>query len=214
MRNITKGPEPTSLTAWRATNPRDYNGYQDKDAIRDSLIAEQRGICCYCQSRIRPEIGSIKIEHWASHSGHPDLRLVYSNLLGACMGGEGKPGRDQHCDTYKGEQDLCRNPAVYSHDVEVVLRYLNDGRITSSNELFNEQLNSVLNLNHPFLMNSRKEVLDSLKTMLRIRGGTLRQSEWEQILEDWTGANHDGELRPYCNVIIYWVRKHLARSSK
>lgn len=156
MRNITKDPEPPSLTAWRATNPTDYNGYPDKDELRESLEAEQRGLCCYCQSRIRAEIGAMKIEHWASHSGHPNLRLVYSNLLGSCMGGEGKPGRDQHCDTYKGERDLCRNPADPSHDVETVLQFLNDGRITSSNQLFKEQLDSVLNLNHPFLVNQRR----------------------------------------------------------
>ena len=211
MRNITKGPEPPSLTAWRARNPTDYNGYPDKDGLRESLEAEQRGLCCHCQSRIRPEIGSMKIEHWASHSGHPNLRLMYSNLLGCCMGGEGKPGRDQHCDTYKGERGLCRNPANPSHDVEVVLHYLNDGRITSSNELFNEQIGSVLNLNHPFLVNQRKQVLDSLKALLGKRGGTLKRGDWERILEDWSGARHNDVLRPYCCVIVYWVRKKLAR---
>jgi uncharacterized protein (TIGR02646 family) len=212
MRNITKGHEPPSLTAWRATNPIDYNGYPDKDGLRASLEAEQRGLCCYCQSRIRAEIGSMKIEHWASHSGHPTLRLVYSNLLGSCMGGEGKPGREQHCDTYKGEQDLCRNPSDPSHDVEAVLHYLNDGRITSPNQLFDEQLNSVLNLNHPVLMNQRKQVLDSLKKLLGMRGGTLKRGDWEKILEDWTGAHDRDVMRPYSGVIVYWVRKKLARA--
>ena len=152
----------------------------------------------------------MKIEHWASHSGHPNLRLVYSNLLGSCMGGEGKPGRDQHCDTYKGERDLCRNPADPSHNVEAVLHYLNDGRITSSNLLLDEQINSVLNLNHPFLVNQRKQVLDSLKKLLGMRGGTLKKGDWEKILQDWSGAGHNDALRPYCGVIIYWVRKKLA----
>jgi uncharacterized protein (TIGR02646 family) len=211
MRNITKRPEPPTLTAWRATNPTDFDGYQDKDTLRDSLAAEQRAICCYCQSRIRPEIGSMKIEHWASHSGHLNLRLVYSNLLGACMGREGKPGRDQHCDTYKGDKDLCRNPAEPAHDVEAVLHYLIDGRMASSNELFNEQLNSVLNLNHPFLMNARKQELNSLKELLRIRGGALSRRQWERLIEERSGANDNGNLRPYCNVVLYWARRHLAR---
>ena len=135
MRNITKGPEPPSLTAWRARNPIDYNGYPDKDGLRGSLEAEQRGLCCYCQSRIRAEIGAMKIEHWASQGRHPTLRLVYSNLLGSCMGGEGNPGRDQHCDTHKGERDLCRNPADPTHDVEAVLHDLAPAKRTSYSAL-------------------------------------------------------------------------------
>jgi uncharacterized protein (TIGR02646 family) len=211
MRNITKGAEPASLTAWRATNPTDYNGYADKGTLRNSLVAEQRGICCYCQCRIRAEIDSVKIEHWQSHEAYLNQRLVYQNLLGACLGGTGRPGRQQHCDTYKGDKDLCRNPANPAHDVEVLLHYLNDGRITSANELFGQQLESVLNLNVAFLRNSRKEVLDGLKKTLRIRGGTLSRTVWERIVSDWSAANHDGDLRPFCNVILYWAKKHLAR---
>ncbi len=89
--------------------------------------------------------------------------------------------------------------------------YLNDGRITSSNQLFDEQLNTVLNLNHPVLMNQRKQVLDSLKKLLGMRGGTLKKDDWEGILEEWTGTHDHGVLRPYSGVIVYWVRKKLGR---
>ena len=211
MRNITKGPEPPSLTAWRATNPTDYNGYPDKSGLRAALVEEQRGICCYCQIRIRPGTGKMKIEHWASHSGNSTLRLVYSNLLGACMGGEGQPREEQFCDTHKLHEALCRNPANPAHDVEAVLHYDNDGRMTSSNVLFDEQINSVLNLNVEFLVNSRKGVLNAVKEVLKIRGGSLRRRDWEQIIDDWSGANRDGALNPFCGVIIYWAKKHLAR---
>jgi hypothetical protein len=69
----------------------------------------------------------------------------------------------------------------------------------------------VLNLNHPLLVNQRKQVLDSLKKLLGMRKGTLKKGDWERILEDWSGAHHNEVLRPYCGVIIYWVRKKLAR---
>jgi uncharacterized protein (TIGR02646 family) len=211
MRNITKRPEPPTLTAWRATDPTNYEDFDDMDGLRASLASEQRGICCYCQSRIQPEIGSTKVEHWKSQSGHADLRLVYSNLLGACMGREGKPGVDQHCDTFKGNKDLCRNPADPSHDVEAVLSYRNDGRISSSNDLFDTQLDTVLNLNHPFLMNARKQELNAMRELIRIRGGSLTRRQWERIIEERSGANDNGNLRPYCNVVLFWARRHLAR---
>jgi uncharacterized protein (TIGR02646 family) len=208
MRNINKAHEPASLTAFRALNPTDYNGYPDKDELRESLVAEQRGICCYCESRIKPEIGSIRIEHWASQSAHRDLRLVYGNLLGACMGLEGDPEEDKHCDVYKADKNLCRNPADPGHDVEVVLRFLSDGTITSSNDL----LNTVLNLNHPFLVSSRKSALTSFIKYVQIRGDVLTQRHgWERILEECTGANDNEDLKPYCSVLTYWARKHLAR---
>ncbi len=52
MRTILKGREPASLTEHRATPGADYDGYRDKDTLRAHLVAEQRGLCCYCLSRI------------------------------------------------------------------------------------------------------------------------------------------------------------------
>jgi uncharacterized protein (TIGR02646 family) len=211
MRNIAKGPEPASLTAWRQTDPTDYDGYKDKDALRESLTGEQRHICCYCQDRIYPEWNSMKIEHWASQEHHLQQRLVYRNLLGACLGGQGKPGRYQHCDTYKGDQELCRNPADPGHDVEAVIRFLNDGRIVSTNALLNEQLNTVLNLNDPVLVNRRLGALASFVDLFLKRDEKFNRNDWQRLLDDLSGSNHNGALRPYCGVVIYWLKKRLGR---
>jgi uncharacterized protein (TIGR02646 family) len=210
MRNITKSPEPHSLTAYRAANPTDYNGYPEKNALRASLVAEQGGVCCYCLARIRPKIGSMKIEHWRSHSGYPNLRLVYGNLLGACMGGEGQRGSDQHCDTYKAEKDLSRNPADPTHNVEAHMHFLSDGTITSDNATFNHELNAVLNLNHPFLKTSRKQVVLALQKTLQ-RRGTLTRQQWQRLHDEWRGQTNTGELHPFCSVVVYWIAKKLAR---
>ena len=53
MRAITKGPEPVSLTAHRQTPHCDYDNYAAKDDLRNALVSEQRGLCCYCMGRIR-----------------------------------------------------------------------------------------------------------------------------------------------------------------
>lgn len=209
MRNIIKSPEPHSLTEYRAANPTDYNGYPDKDTLRASLVAEQRGVCCYCLSRIRAEIGSMKIEHWKSHSEHRDLRLVYGNLLGACMGGEGQRGTDQHCDTYKAEKDLSRNPANLTHNVQTLVRFLSDGKVTATNTVFNTELNAVLNLNHSFLVNNRKQVLQGLQKAIEKKGPFTRP-EWERLRGEWSGQTHTAELHPYCSVVVYWIDKKLA----
>ena len=210
MRTIAKNPEPHSLTEYRAANPTDYYGYPDKDTLRESLATEQRGVCCYCLGRMRAAIGSMKVEHWQSHSGYPNQRLVYRNLLGACMGGEGQRGTDQHCDTYKAERDLSRNPAEPLHNVGAIVHFLSDGRITSSNPVFNRELNEILNLNLPALKNSRKEALRAFQQTLEKRG-TLSRQTWERLLGEWNGESYTGELKPYCSVIAYWIEKKLAR---
>ena len=118
MRNIVKGREPTSLVQHRNQPNSSYDNYGDKDALRKSLVSEQRGLCCYCMSEIGPTRGKMKIEHWKSKANHLNLELDYKNLLGACMGGEGQIRKNQHCDTFKGSRDLSINPADSNRDIE------------------------------------------------------------------------------------------------
>jgi len=32
------------------------------------------------------------------------------------------------------------------------------------------------------------------------------------MLDDWNGTSHNGELKPFCQVIVYWLKKRLARA--
>ncbi|MGE0761597.1 MAG: retron system putative HNH endonuclease [Pirellulaceae bacterium] len=207
MRAITKGKEPASLAEHRANPGADYEG-ADKDDLRFSLVTEQRGLCCYCLSRIRPELGSMKIEHWHSQKRYPAEQLDYTNLLGACMGNEGQSPRYQHCDTHKANRDLSRNPANPSHRVADLIRYAPDGTIRSDDKIFDQELNSVLNLNIAVLKSNRKAVLDGFLGALP-RHGDLPRSTVEKWLRDWNGDSGSGELQPFNQVIVYWLRKRL-----
>ena len=213
MRNIIKGPEPQSLKERRERTHSDYNNYVEKQELRRVLVREQRGLCCYCLCRIVPVELEMKIEHWRSQRRYPAEQLIYANLLGACKGGEGtnRDGErdvDQHCDTFKGSRDLSLNPAV--DDVESTISYLKDGRIRSSNDVFNEELSLVLNLNTFAMVNRRKAVVNSFLRLLPKRQNMTRQ-EWEQVARDWNGEGHNDELREYCSVIVFWIRKYILR---
>jgi uncharacterized protein (TIGR02646 family) len=209
MRSIVKGHEPISLAQHRATPHSNYDNYQDKDTLRQYLVAEQRSICCYCLSRIRATANEMKVEHWHSQAGHPVEQLDYSNLLGTCLGNVGQPEADQYCDTYKGDKNLSRNPATAMHMIESLIHFEPDGRISSSDPSFNDELNSVLNLNVAFLVNSRRAALAAFKRTL-VKRGTIPRSTWERLLRDWNGeSNPSAELRPFCSVIVYWLRKRL-----
>ena len=209
MRTIEKGTAPRSLTEYRQTLGASYEGYGGKVELRQALIREQRGLCCYCQSRIQPELGRMKIEHWHCRAVYPGEALAYANLLGVCMGGEGQRSQAQHCDTRKGDRDLTRNPANPPHRVSELVHYRGDGTIASDDADFQRDLDVILGLNLALLRNNRKQVLAGFLLAMGHRAATRAQVEsWER---DWSGSGTVGELQPYCQVVVYWLRKKLNR---
>lgn len=220
MRTITKGKEPASLTQHRLTQPSDsykpsYDNYPHKEALREVLVREQGGLCCYCMGRIYNDPTKMKIEHWQCQSRYPTKQLNYRNLLAACPGGEGQRSSHQHCDTKKGDDDLKWNPADPAHRIETRLQYGADGSIRSNDPdpTFDTQLCQVLNLNLAKLKNNRKGVLDVIlkwwqDEKAKIKGPVPR-SRFEQKRDQWAGGA--GALKPYCQVVIWWLDQRLKR---
>ncbi len=208
MKNIQKKPEPRSLTQHRCNIHADYDNYPEKNELRDSLVTEQRGICCYCMQRIRPNSEDMKIEHWYSQDLYPDRQIDYSNLLGACLGGEGQVAKMHHCDTKKGNRDLTYNPANPLHDVEGSLHFLGDGTIESIDAQFDREINTVLNLNQSLLVKNRKAVLESLRQGLIQKKPS--NADILRELKKWNGDNGE-DLEPFCQVIVYYLRKKVNR---
>lgn len=208
MRTIQKGPEPATLTQHRQQPHADYDNYTDKAALRLALVAEQRGLCCYCQSRIRATLEGMKIEHWECQTGHPERQLDYSNLLGACLGGHGQPEREQHCDTSKGNNDLCFSVCDPAHPIEQQIRYLGDGTIKADDGAIDKAVNEVLNLNQSRLVNNRKAVLTAFQQ--RLQDG--RRVDPARELPRWDGSE-PGDLPEFAQVVVYWLRKKQARAA-
>ena len=209
MRAITKGVEPASLTTHRRLSYSYYDNYKEMDELRDALVREQRGLCCYCMGQISSDETTMKVEHWRCQSRYPCKQLDYCNLLGACLGGEGQPPRFQHCDTRKRNKDLRWNPADPTHDIETLLLYTADGSIESDDAVFNSQLNEVLNLNLSLLMTQRKLVLDAILEWWEYEKeqGPVSRERFEQKRDQWAGGA--GVLQPYCRVVVWWLDQHL-----
>lgn len=216
MRTITKGPEPRTLVEHRATGHSDYANYADKDGLRAALLRDQRGLCCYCMTRVDTTATGMKVEHWRCQSRNADLELTYSNILAACLGGQGQPEALQHCDTRKGEQDLKFNPADAAHRIEQRIRYEMDGTIASTDTEFNAELTDVLNLNLPLLRNRRKGVLTAILDWWKSEKARLRgpvpneQLARERARRAGDGAGH---LKPFDAVAVWWLDQRLARST-
>lgn len=208
MRTIQKGPEPTTLTQHRQQPHADYDNYTDKDDLRQALVAEQRGLCCYCQSRIRATSQGMKIEHWQCQADHPGRQLDFGNLLGACFGGHGRPEREQHCDTRKGNNALCFSVCDTAHPIERQIRFLGNGTIKADDVDIDEALNTVLNLNLSRLVSNRKAVLAAFQQ--RLQNG--RRVDPARELPKWDGGE-PGELPEFAQVVVYWLRKKQERAA-
>lgn len=211
MRQIVKGAEPASLTTHRKTPHCNYGNYGSKDDLRHALVAEQRGLCCYCMNRIRNGPTDMKIEHWQCQSRYDGEQLNYRNLLGACLGGTGQPTRLQHCDTRKGDSDLQWNPADPAHHIETRLRYELNGSIRSDDAEFDAQLTDVLNLNLPVLMNYRKAVYDAVlewwrREKRRLKGPVPRNRIERERARHAAGAS---ELTPFGQVAVWLLSQKL-----
>lgn len=213
MRMITKGSEPTSLATHRSQDYSDYNNYPEKDELRHALVTEQRGLCCYCMSRIGPTRSAMKVEHWRCQSRYQDEQLDYRNLLASCLGGEGQPPHFQHCDTKKGNRDLKWNPAEWEHQIETRIRYERNGSIRSDEADFDSQLESVLNLNLPLLRNRRKAVYDGFLEWWQEKRGSYQGAALRNRLER-ERARYDDDvtaLEPHAPVTIWLLRHKLSQ---
>lgn len=205
MRTIQKGPEPTTLTQHRQQPHATYDNYADKGALRQALVAEQRGLCCYCQSRIRATPEGMKIEHWQCQAEHPARQLDYGNLLGVCKGNEGQPFDRQHCDTRKGNSALCFSVCDPAHPIERKIRFLGNGEITSNDEAVRMAINEVLNLNWTRLTENRKSALTGF-----LQGLGTAKLDHAKELPKWDGSL-GGELPPFSQIVAHYLMKKLGR---
>ncbi len=212
MKHIQKGPEPQSLRAYRSTPDATYGGFQGKDELRKSLVAEQGGICCYCMQRIHPEVDKMKVEHWNPQGSGKDL--AYQNLLGACMGREGEPKHLQHCDTRKGNTLLrLLDPISKSPNCEDLVKYRKDGKIVPGNKYQEEvkkELVETLNLNNQRLTQNRAKAIDAAIDI--IQKYSSKKEKVRQALKKWESKNSRGYYQPYCQVVIYFLKRFLKKN--
>lgn len=216
MKRIIKNHEPVSLTEHRASAHADFDNLY-KDDVRASLLEEQGHICCYCMKRI-PETNinpSTKIEHFLCQKYHSDQELNYGNMLLACSGQEGLPGHLQTCDTRKGNQTLSFNPSDQTRNIEDLIKYKSNGEIYSSDDRFNEELETVLNLNVNTLKNNRRIIYEEIQKRIINEGRKLGSKALKKRFLQQEKAKllnlHNGKFKEYCMVGVYVIDKKLSK---
>ncbi len=166
MRYIKKLPEPVRFTEWKKEANAEWTPTFDnmasdvKEKLKESLIKEQRGICCYCESILVKN--NSHIEHFRPQEKFEDLSLDYNNLLCSCQSNP-KRGDPIHCGSAKGnwfDDKMLISPL--SPDCASHFRYTADGHIFPANDDDVAAKTTIehLALDCSKLVDSRKAVLE------------------------------------------------------
>jgi uncharacterized protein (TIGR02646 family) len=220
---IRKGQPPRALVTYRRQvdrtteppRPARYDGpgfEAVKPAVREALVASQRGVCCYCTDRIHDAPDRMKIEHRTPQRGPqaaPERDLDWTNLFGACVGVIANPaGRGPmtlHCDAAKGESLIAIDPTDPEHIG--ALSYLRNGRLLSSRLDHQRDIDDTLNLNAAPLCERRTRALGALQAELNRRYGarSLPADKLRKLL-----AHHrdpPGDHSPFAGFLSWWLER-------
>lgn len=217
MRYIYKGEEPTSLTKYKKESNAYFDGYAEKDDVREQLLKEQGYLCGYCMKRIK-NIEDVKIEHVVPQSVlKEDERkaLDYKIMIGVCYGNEGnaRGKKSLTCDAHRGNDDIHVTP--FDEYSISQIKYDSEGRITSEDENIRKTVEETLNLNYDgpdaYLVQNRKNVLKECKKKLREmqEEGTWKKRNLEKILRYYMQPNEKGEYPPFSGIAIWYINKKL-----
>lgn len=214
MLNIIRPHEPSSLTSYRQQPDAKYNGSlftSVKSDIREALVISQGYLCAYCMQRIYNDRSKTKIEHWQCQDIYPQRQLDFTNMFAVCLG---TAQYQLHCDSSKGNKQITIDPASRSQLVESYIRYTNSGEIyVQDNSLLNNELNSILNLNHSRIQNNRQAVLKAVTAQLSKYKGTVPKSELQSLLNKWSNIDAESKKIPYSGVAIFYLKNKLLKAS-
>ncbi|WP_446008498.1 retron system putative HNH endonuclease [Candidatus Electrothrix sp.] len=160
MRYIEKHPEePEAFSRWKKQNKkadwRDFSTSAEHRELREQLLAEQVGMCCYCEVMLT--VDDSHIEHLKPKSRYPQERFAYGNLLASC-------NRKKSCGHKKGTWYRPEMVSPLTEGCEERFTYTLDGRMIPSDKedkLASETIEQ-LGLNCATLKDRRKSIIKAL----------------------------------------------------
>lgn len=160
MKYIIKREEPESFTKWKASANNNWkptynqlSGQVKKD-VKNALIAEQGGICCYCERKLNYD--DSHIEHLNPQCNSEEGQLDFQNMLCSCQK-HLKKREPLHCGNSKGKDAIAITPL--HTDCKDKFTYTEDGHIEFTNEDSKKTIQS-LQLNIDKLVNLRLSAIE------------------------------------------------------
>lgn len=162
MRYIQKGTEPLSFTQWKKSHPgasyNDLDGSAKQD-LKQSLINEQKSLCCYCERLITRD--NSHIEHFKPKSDkrYKHLELDYNNLHASCFRFNPDDKELRQCGHKKGHYISTTLLSPLDKNCSTHFTYTLDGEIHAIDSIGEEAI-KVYNLNSKLLIESRQQLID------------------------------------------------------
>lgn len=203
----------------------------NKRVIRDALIAEQHGLCVYCEDRVRePEHGTPPpIEHWRPLSLSHHTAIHWRNLYQSC-------DRVACCDDRKDNVALAANddeylpwPCEFAYEEVIGVSRSGDLFVRTDGRLSREQremltaalgrstedrelgdADATLNLNHPVLREARLAAIEAERERLarkspgRVVPAADREARAAELLAEKTRM-------PFISARVAWLRRQLGQ---
>ena len=181
-----------------------------KEELRNSLIKEQGGLCCYCGKRVLPDYHSV-IEHLLPKGlkQYSHLQLEYNNLLCSCDGGESdRTGKTKvqkrvfppYCDSKKNNRVIKISPL--DENCESCFLYDDEGHIYGKTAEAEETI-EILGLDCSTLVNLRKAAIDAYSKVF-----LPSDDDWEAEIAFLKMRSTDGYFRPFCFAVIYYIQHY------
>lgn len=208
MKYIKKGESPQSLEEYKKTEGASYKDLNKnhtwiKREIKNSLITEQGGICCYCGTRIE-QTDSV-IEHFKPKARDlfPELQLEYSNLLASCFGGQIDKRTNRRfplcCDASKKYRVIEVSPT--DPDCESCFKYDDEGNIYGTTPEARHAI-QILNLNNEVQKNRRRAAIQAYSNL-------PEETDWQDEIRFLSARDRNGLYQPYCFAAIYYIKNFL-----
>lgn len=202
MKPINKQPEPDSLRHWKAHANADWQPrYADmpgdiKRALRHALIAEQGGVCAYCESRLLE--ADSHIDHVRPQHDPQCDPLDYSNMVCSCQNNL-PPKEPRHCGMRKDawfDEALLVSPLDASCAGRFV--FTGDGRILpNADDPAAAETIDRLGLDITKLRSLRKAVFDGFLEP------ALSDEELRTLLADYVARDAQGHYGAYVTAVAY-----------
>lgn len=200
MRTISKGAEPSNLTAWKRINPHGrYNQLTEdiRRIIRQHALEEQFYLCAYCCQRIQ-DIDDCHNEHVEAQNLNPGRTIDFSNIVASC-------NTPNQCGDAHKSQQLLLTPLMAECETE--LRFNISGRVEG---LTNRAIDTiqVLNLgdhekNNRALIEKRKQLSNALLWTNGINPDEgLEDEELLGMLINDLSQPQQNQMEPFTPVVI------------
>lgn len=205
MKHIIKGNEPPLFIEWKNLENEDWQPTYDdlcgeeKQAVVESLIDEQGGICCYCECKLNPNDSHIEhIVPQKGPSGNMALSLTYDNIICSCQSNL-KKGTPLTCGNAKGnwyDVDLLISPL--NADCEDYFVYLGDGQILPVDQ-DKKAIETIkrLKLDDSSLTSKREKAIEPFlsdeldeQDLITFVQGYLQKNQDASFNEFWTTINY------------------------